>query len=329
MIGEVADVDPLTPRLAGLPHLVGGFFVGLRRRMLRPAQRDEHVVALGEAGPGPRFVTLEADAEVRRQPQGGMRLRILARAGDGLAVRGCRVLPRRRLAVIVEGGLAAHHQLDDAADASDGPQQDVLGVPVHRRAAVGPRAGVDVVPRAHHQRVAHDHPAGVGLPGGLEDQAARQIAPSRRHRHAVGARGGSARRRGPGSRRTRSVSPVAERTATRRPRPTRPGRCSRSRKGMRSRRSAGTGSATGRSAHTAPEGSTVNGVSGPAVRGGRRRLRCVPGPSRHHRPRRYPASTPWRIAAWPGVITTANAAVYEGFDVCAKGERSSIKVLDE
>ena len=79
VVGEVADVDPLPPRLAGLPHLVGGFLEGLRGRVLRPAQRDEDVVALVEPGPGPRLVPLQADPQVRGQPQRGVRLGVLAR----------------------------------------------------------------------------------------------------------------------------------------------------------------------------------------------------------------------------------------------------------
>ena len=78
VVGEVADVDPLPPRLAGLPHLVGGLFEGLRRRVLGPAQRDEHVVALVQPGPGPRLAALQADAQVGGQPQRRVRVRVLA-----------------------------------------------------------------------------------------------------------------------------------------------------------------------------------------------------------------------------------------------------------
>ena len=72
---------------------------------------------------------------------------------------------------------------------------------------------LDVVPRPHHQRVAHDQPAGVGLPGGLQDQAARQVAAGRRAPRRRTGPAGSARRRGPGSRRTRWASRAAARTA--------------------------------------------------------------------------------------------------------------------
>ena len=104
---------------------------------------------------------------------------------DRLAVRAGRVLPAGADAVVVERRLAVHHQLDGAAHASHGAQQDVLGIPVHRGAAVRARPRLDVVPRPHHQRVAHDQPAGMRLPGGLQDQAAGQVAARGRHRDAV------------------------------------------------------------------------------------------------------------------------------------------------
>ena len=186
MIGEVADVDPLAPALAGLPHPVGGLVVGLRDRVLRPAQRDEDVVALLHPGAGPRLAALQPDAQVGGQPQRRMRVGILVGPRDRLAVGAGRVLPAGADAVVVERRLAAHHELDGAAHAPHRAQQDVFGVPVHRGAAMGARPRLDVVPRAHHQRVAHDQPAGVGLPRGLQNQAAGQVAARGRHRHAVG-----------------------------------------------------------------------------------------------------------------------------------------------
>ena len=185
VIGEVADVDPLPPALAGLPHLVGGLVVGLRDRMLGPGQRDEDVVALLHSGACPRLVALQSQPQVSGQAQRRMRVGVAAGPGDRLAVGLGRVLPRGGDAVVVESRLAVHHQLDRAAHTSHRAQQDVLGVPVHRRTAMRARPRVDVVPRPHHQRVAHDHPAGVGLPGGLQDQAARQVATRRGHRNAI------------------------------------------------------------------------------------------------------------------------------------------------
>ena len=186
MVGEVADVDPLPPGLGGLPHLLGGFLVGLRRGVLGPGQRDENVVALLQPGPGPRLPALQTDPQVGGQPQRRMGIRVGAGPGDRLTVGLGRVLPRRGAAAVVESRFAVHHQLDGAADAAHRAQQDVLGIPVHRGAPVGTRPRLGVMPGAHHQRIAHDHPAGGRLPGGLHDQAAGQVAPRRRHRHSVG-----------------------------------------------------------------------------------------------------------------------------------------------
>ena len=116
-----------------------------------------------------------------------MRVRVVAGPRDGFPIATGRVLPVGADPVVVERRLAVHHQLDGAADASHGAQQGVFGLPVHRGAAMRPRPRLDVVPRAHHQRVADDHPAGVGLPRGLQDQAARQVTPGGGHRDAVGA----------------------------------------------------------------------------------------------------------------------------------------------
>ncbi|CKP30087.1 Uncharacterised protein [Mycobacterium tuberculosis] len=187
MVGEVADVDPLPPALGGLPHLVGGLVVGLRRRVFGPAQRDEHVVTLLHPGACACFPALQPDPQVGGQPQRRGRVGLRVGAGYGLAVSLGRVFPGGAQAVIVERRLAAHHQFNGAADAAHRAQQDVLGVPVHRGAAVGPRSPFDIVPFTHHQRVSHDQPAGMGLPGGLHDQAARKVASRRRHRNTVGA----------------------------------------------------------------------------------------------------------------------------------------------
>jgi hypothetical protein len=186
MVGEVADVDPLAPALAGRPHLVGSLGVGLRRGIRREAQRHEDVVTLLQPGPGPRLPPVQTDPQVRRQPKRRMRIRVLLGPRHRLAIAGGRVLPTGGIAVVVERGLTVHHQFDGPADAAHRPQQRVLGVPVHRGPAMGVRPGLDVVPRTHHKGVPHDHPAGVGLPGGLQDHRARQVPPRRGHRDTVG-----------------------------------------------------------------------------------------------------------------------------------------------
>ena len=86
VIREVADVDPLPPALAGPPHPVGGLVVGLRRRVLGPGQRDEHVVAL-----------LHPGAARASRPSSPMRRLVVSRR---VGMRsGLRVGPRDRLAV--------------------------------------------------------------------------------------------------------------------------------------------------------------------------------------------------------------------------------------
>ena len=97
------------------------------------------------------------------------------------------VLPIRRATVIVERGLTAHLEFDGAADAFDRTEKGVFGIPVGRCALVRVRSLVDVVPGTENQGVADDEPAGLGLPGGLENESTRQIAPSGRHVLAVGA----------------------------------------------------------------------------------------------------------------------------------------------
>ena len=185
MIREVADVDPLPPAFAGRPHLVDGLVVGLGRGMLRKTQRDEDVVALFQPRARPRLAALQPDAQVGGQPQRRVRVRVVVGPRNGFPIATGRVLPVRAGPVVIERRLAVHHQLDGAAHAAHGAQQGVFGVPVHRYAAMRPRPRLDVAPRAHHHRVADDHPAGVGLPGGLQDQAARQVTPGGRDRDAV------------------------------------------------------------------------------------------------------------------------------------------------
>ena len=58
------------------PHLVGGLFVGLRRRMLGPTQRDEGVVALLHPGAGARLVALQAQPKVGGHAHRRMRVGI-------------------------------------------------------------------------------------------------------------------------------------------------------------------------------------------------------------------------------------------------------------
>ena len=154
--------------------------------MFGPRQRDEDVVALLEPGTSPGLAPLQSDPQVGGQPQGRMGVTVGPGPGDGLPVGVRRVFPHGVDPSVVEGRFAIHEDFDGAAHAANRAQQDVLGVPIHRCAAVRTGAGVEVMPRTHHQGVAHDHPARRGLPRGFHDQAARKIPARRRHRHPVG-----------------------------------------------------------------------------------------------------------------------------------------------
>ena len=219
--------------------------------MLGPAQRDEDVVALLHPGAGPRLAALQPDAQVGGQPQRRVRVGVVAGPRDRLAVGLGRVLPggagcggsrttarsssparrcRSRIAPCA-AGCARRPSPSACGDAcATAPRCRATGPSPARRARSPSRCGS-----------ARWSP-GSGCPAG---SAARR-APTRRTGPA-----GSARRRGPGSRRTRWASRAAARTAIPPNQPRRSGRCSRSRTGTRSRRSAETGSANC-STRTAP-----------------------------------------------------------------------------
>ena len=252
VVREVADVDPLPPALAGLPHLVGGLVVGLRRGVLGPAQCDEHVVALGQPGPGPRLAALESDAQVGGQPQRRMRVRVLVRPRDRLAVRLGRVLPAgadrggsRRTARSSSPTRRCRSRIARcAAGCARRPSPSGCA----GGCASASRCRATVPSPACRGRSASRCGSARWSPGsGCPAGSGGPRAPRRRT-----ARAGSGRHRGPGWRRTRWGSPGAARTAIPPTRPTRSGRCSRSPTEMRSRRSAGTGSAMTRWRHTAP-----------------------------------------------------------------------------
>ena len=142
-----------------------------------PGQRHEPGVARLEQGARGGLAALEAEAHVAGEGQRDVRV-----GGGGptlvVAVRG--VLPPHRLLAVVEHRLAVHDGLHLSRDATDGAQQDVFGLVVVRRALVGHRAVVLVVPRTDQQDIAHDHPPGRRTPAGLQDHRPRQVAASGR-----------------------------------------------------------------------------------------------------------------------------------------------------
>ena len=112
--------------------------------------------------------------------------------------------------------------------------------------AGGRVCGVTVVlavRRAHRQRVADDDPAGRRLPRRDEDVRARLVGPRGRNVDSERAEPEGAGLRGRAGCRTRSARRSAGRRASRRSRPGRRARRCGSRRGTRSRRSAGTATA--------------------------------------------------------------------------------------
>lgn len=93
MIGEFADVDPLAPSLGGLPHLVGRLRICLRHRVFGPAQRNEHVIALGQPGAGARFPAFQSQPQIRGELQRRIGVGVLGSPTYRLAVSIAGVLP--------------------------------------------------------------------------------------------------------------------------------------------------------------------------------------------------------------------------------------------
>ena len=170
MVGELAAVEPVLPVVRRPDEAVVRLLVRARRRVLAPRQRAERG--------SPSFIRC---ARVARGPSKPRRRSVVSRSStsivrrldDGLVVAVAGVVPAAAHAAVVEGRLAVERELHLAVDAAHRAQQDVVGVVVGRRAAVGARALVLVVPGADQQDVADDHPAAAGAPARLEHHRAR------------------------------------------------------------------------------------------------------------------------------------------------------------
>lgn len=102
--------------------------------------RRRRAVAL-EPGPGPGLASLESDPADWSSAAGPGWHPDRARWRSPRRRRPRGVFPGGVDPAIVERRLAAHHQFDRAAHAAHRAQQDVLGIPVHRGAAVGSATG--------------------------------------------------------------------------------------------------------------------------------------------------------------------------------------------
>src|SRR5438105_6482186 len=151
MLRKVAPVDPVTPEVRGPLDAVEGLGGVLRRGALgpelrgvrpvraRPADGGEGALTLLQGLGGVRTRPFEADPEVGDQPQGNV---AFPAGRDRLPVATVGVLPARAGLPVVEDRLAVEADLDRADDAAGRPEEDVLGLGVGRRAAMGPRAAL-------------------------------------------------------------------------------------------------------------------------------------------------------------------------------------------
>ncbi len=123
----------------------------------------------------PDPVALDAERHVRSQPD--------RQIGSG-GVRGMPVVSDQRPVgghpAVVEVWLADELHLDVALEADDRAHQHVVGVVIGGRPSVG-RDGVVTLARPHRQRVAHQRPAGRGLPGRGDDVRPGLVDARRRH----------------------------------------------------------------------------------------------------------------------------------------------------
>ncbi len=147
---------------------------------VRPGQRAERALALGQDVPGTGGAALDADEHVGHQAQPASCPR---RVG---CVPFLDEAPLGRCAPVVEGRLADQLHLHRPLEALHGAHEQVLGVPVGRRPGVrGHQVGT--LARAHREGVVHDDPAAGRVPGGGQDVGARHVRAGGGHVDAVGA----------------------------------------------------------------------------------------------------------------------------------------------
>ena len=213
-----------------------------RDEALLPGESAVRALARLEHVPPPNAVPLDPEREARREAE-----RLPGPAGVGRVTVVSDERPCARNTSVVERGLADELDLDVPVQALDGPHEHVVGVVVGRRPRVR-RDGVLAFPRPHRQRVAHDDPAARRLPRRLEDVRAghvdgrgRMVDAERREAEEPGL---SVEQASEDARRVEARGCRASRSLRRAPR----ARPCGSRRGTRTRRSAGTARAQPRSA---------------------------------------------------------------------------------
>ena len=186
VVGEVAVVEPVLPVVGRPDQPVVGLLVvarapGARTTTARRTAVSPSFISVRRGGPR----ALEADVHVGGER--AARHRCPRALATRLVVAGRRCTPSRRRPAVVEARLAVERHLHLAVDAAHQAQQHVIGVVVGRRAPVGVRAVVLVVPGADQQHVADDDPAAARAPARLEHHRPRQVAARGGHVTSAGA----------------------------------------------------------------------------------------------------------------------------------------------
>ena len=149
------------------------------RELLRPGERAVELLSLFERVPGPHPIALDAERHVGVQPD---RQLLAARVG-GVAVVVDRPLGGKP--PVVEDRLAGELHLDLALQAERDANEQVVGVFVGRGAGVR-RDAVHATAGPQREGIAHDHPAGGGLPRGEQHVRPGLVDARRRHVDAEG-----------------------------------------------------------------------------------------------------------------------------------------------
>ncbi len=172
VVGDASPREPTPPvACGGSDQLLGFGEVLWRRELLGPRESAVRAVTRLERVPPPHRVALDTQREVRLEAD-----RLSGPGGVGGAASAVHERPGCRLAPVVEDRLADQLDLHSTLEALDGAYEHVAGVVVRRRSGVR-RDPVLVIPGPDREGVAHEHPAGGGLPGRDEDVGPRFVGP--------------------------------------------------------------------------------------------------------------------------------------------------------
>ncbi len=187
VIRHARTAQPAAPEAGGAGQpCIGVVDVFGRRELLGPRERAVDLLSLPEHVTGSYPVALHADCHVRLQPDRLPCVACLALFSGGAL--GARVGPVTAVGnhpvggypPVIEDRFARQLHLDLPLQAHREAHEQVVGVLVSGGTGVR-RDEILAATRPQDQRLAHDRPAGRGLPGREQDVGSGLIAASRRH----------------------------------------------------------------------------------------------------------------------------------------------------